>query len=148
MKFENFLTPDEEQQVADAISEAENGTSGEIRVHIDKKCSGDALERAHYLFEKMDMYNTQFRNGVLVYIAIDDHKLAIFGDEGIHASVDDTFWQSEIDLLIEHFKNENYLDGISKVVHDIGQKLSENFPFDQKGDLNELDNEIRYGDGE
>lgn len=147
MKFESFLTKEEEQLVADAIELAEKNTSGEIRIHIDKKCKSDALESAKTVFAKMKMHETAFRNGVIVYIAIDDHKLAIFGDEGIHTKVDDSFWQKEIEILIDYFKKEAYLDGITTVIHEIGDKLSENFPFDQKGDKNELDNEITYGDG-
>ncbi len=146
MKFTNFLTPEDEKEVSLAIAAAERNTSGEIRVHIDKNCKGDPLDRAKSLFQKLDMHQTQFRNGVLIYISIDDHKLAIFGDEGIYSTLDADFWQYEIDILTEHFGKGHYLDGLVEVVSQIGKKLKENFPFEQKGDLNELDNEISYGE--
>ncbi|MCH8496024.1 MAG: TPM domain-containing protein [Balneolales bacterium] len=147
MEIEAFLSPEQENQLAEAIAEAERNTSGEIKIHLDKKCSGDALERAKKLFVKMKMNETKFRNGVIIYVAVDDHKLAIFGDEGIHSSVGESFWKQEIDLLVNYFKKGEYLQGLSLVTAQIGEKLSENFPFDQKGDTNELDNEITYSQG-
>jgi uncharacterized membrane protein len=147
MKIEAFLSKDQEEAIAAAISAAERQTSGEIKVHLDLKCSGDPLERTRTLFTEMNMQKTQFRNGVLIYVATDDHKLAIFGDEGIHSCVGDAFWQQEIDLMVSHFKKGEYQEGITQVIAQIGEKLHENFPFEQKGDTNELDNEVTYGSG-
>ncbi|MCC5925198.1 MAG: TPM domain-containing protein [Bacteroidetes bacterium] len=147
MDIETFLTNEQEEAIASAIAEAERQTSGEIKVHIDLKCSGDALERAKTLFGEMNMHKTQFRNGVLIYVATDDHKLAVFGDEGIHSCVGDTFWQQEIDLMVSYFKKGEYQRGLTEVIAQIGEKLRTNFPFDQKGDTNELDNEVTYGSG-
>ena len=42
MKIEDFLSPDEESEIVDAITTAENHTSGEIRVHLEKKFKGNA----------------------------------------------------------------------------------------------------------
>lgn len=147
MNIEAFLSPDQEKAIAEAIAEAERQTSGEIKVHIDLTCTGDALERTREVFAEMKMHETRFRNGVLIYIATDDHKLAIYGDEGIHQCVGNTFWQAEIDLMVSHFKQGEYQQGLTEVIRQIGEKLRENFPFDQKGDTNELDNEVTYGKG-
>ena len=83
-----FLSSDDELAVVQAIQQAEKKTSGEVRVHIEKKCpKKDPIKRATSLFQKLGMHKTELRNGVIVYVATEDHLLAIWGDEGIHTKV-------------------------------------------------------------
>jgi uncharacterized membrane protein len=139
-----FLSQEQEEHIVEAIQQAEEATSGEIRVHIEKKCSDDSpIERAKQVFSDLKMHETELRNGVIVYIAWKDHKVAIWGDEGIHDKVGQSFWEEEVELLISYFKKEDYETGISEVVLQIGQKLKEYFPF-QKDDVNELSDSISY----
>lgn len=140
-----FLSQEQEEHIVDAIRQAEEATSGEIRVHVEKKCKADsAIERAKEVFVELKMHETEFRNGVIVYVAWKDHKLAIWGDEGIHGKVGQKFWEDEVNLLIKYFKQDDYETGLAEVVLQIGQKLKENFPFEQKGEVNELSNQISY----
>lgn len=138
-----FLSKEEEREVIDAIKEAEKSTSGEIRVHIDKKCKKDPLERAKEIFGKLKMHETEQRNGVILYLSAKDHKIAIWGDEGIHEKVGQKFWEDEMELLVKYFKAGDYATGLSEVIKQIGEKLSEFFPY-QRDDINELSNEISY----
>jgi uncharacterized membrane protein len=139
-----FLTKEQEEHIVEAIQQAEEATSGEIRVHIEKKCNADSpIERARQVFSELKMHETELRNGVIVYIAWKDHKVAIWGDQGIHEKVGQSFWEDEVKLLISYFKKEDYETGISEVTLQIGQKLKEYFPY-QKGDINELSNTISY----
>lgn len=139
-----FLTKEQEEHIVEAIQQAEEATSGEIRVHIEKKCKADSpIQRAKQVFSELKMHETELRNGVIVYIAWKDHKVAIWGDQGIHDKVGQSFWENEVELLISYFKKEDYETGISEVTLQIGQKLKEFFPF-QKGDVNELSNTISY----
>lgn len=140
-----FLSQEQEEHIVDAIRQAEEATSGEIRVHIEKKCKAETpIDRAKEVFAELKMHETEFRNGVIVYVAWKDHKLAIWGDEGIHGKVGQKFWEEEVELLVKYFKENDYETGLSEVVLQIGQKLKENFPFDQKGEVNELSDEISY----
>lgn len=140
-----FLSQEQEEHIVDAIRQAEEATSGEIRVHIEKKCKAETpVDRAKEVFAELKMHETEFRNGVIVYVAWKDHKLAIWGDEGIHGKVGQKFWEEEVELLVKYFKENDYETGLSEVVLQIGQKLKENFPFDQKGEVNELSDEISY----
>lgn len=140
-----FLTQDQEERIVESIRQAEEATSGEVRVHIEKKCKAEsAIERAKEVFAELKMHETEFRNGVIVYVAFKDHKAAIWGDEGIHDKVGQAFWEDELALLIKYFKEDDYETGLSEVVLQIGQKLKENFPYEQKGETNELSDEISY----
>ena len=80
-----YFTPAEKEAIVDAIREAEKNTSGEIRVHIENHAKKATLDRAAQVFADLKMHKTALRNGVLVYVALEDHKLAILGDAGINA---------------------------------------------------------------
>ncbi|WP_020402640.1 TPM domain-containing protein [Gracilimonas tropica] len=140
-----FLTQKQEEHIVDAIRQAEETTSGEIRVHVEKKCKAEnPIDRAKEVFAELKMHETESRNGVIVYVAWKDQKVAIWGDEGIHGKVGQKFWEDEVALMIKYFKEEDYETGLSEVVLQIGQKLKENFPYDKKEDVNELSDQISY----
>ena len=145
-KKKNFFTEAETKQVVDAIQFAEQRTSGEVRVYVESRCRYmDPLDRAAEIFYMLDMKATKDRNAVLLYIAMKDRQLAIFGDEGIHKKVGSEYWSNEVRLMINKFDTENYGEGISQCVKDIGESLHQHFPFDSKGDKNELPDEIVFG---
>lgn len=146
MPRSEFLTKVEEQQIVDAINKAEQQTSGEIRVHIEHNCKRDPLERAARIFHDLGMDQTKLQNGVLIYIASEDHKAAVYAGQGIHSQVEEGFWNDVLHLLIEHFKKDAYEEGIEKAVYKVGNKLTELYPYHLKGDLDELSNEISYHD--
>ncbi len=140
----HFFTPEQEQQVIAAIQEAEKNTSGEIRVHIEPTTDKEAYERAQEVFFQLEMDKTAQQNGVLFYVAYESHLFAILGDKGIDAVVPDDFWQEEVDLVIRHFKEEQYAEGLSKAILEAGKKLKAYFPY-QDDDINELSDEISKG---
>lgn len=146
MPARQFLTEKEEKQIIEAINEAEKKTSGEIRVHIEHNCYADPLVRAAQIFHDLGMDETRLKNGVLIYIATEDHKAAVYGGKGINEEVEDGFWDEVLRILIDHFKQEAYEEGIENAVHAVADKLGELFPYHQKGELNELSNEISFHD--
>src|SRR6478735_3091048 len=87
-----FFTETEQQQIIEAIKQAELNTSGEIRLHIEPTCDGDPYERAQKVFESLGMQTTELKNGVLFYLAYKSKKFAIIGDKGIHEKVSQQFW--------------------------------------------------------
>ena len=50
-----FLTPEESQRLAAAIEEAENQTSGEIKVVLARHCWTDIRAKASHLFKKFNL---------------------------------------------------------------------------------------------
>lgn len=145
-KKEDFFTVDEKQQIVDAVQNAERMTSGEVRVFVENRCSYmDAIDRAKEIFSELRMNETHDRNAVLVYVALKDKQLAIFGDEGIHNKLGNEYWNTEVKKMIDNFNKENYADGIKQVVEDIGEALTRLFPFNNDTDKNELPDEIVFG---
>lgn len=138
------FTKAEEQRIIDAIKAAEENTSGEIRIHIERKCKKDVYAEAVEVFERLGMTKTELRNGVLILVALDDHKFAIIGDKGINEKVPQNFWEETKDLMLAHFKEGRIADGIIEGITDAGEQLKQYFPY-QSNDENELDDDISYG---
>lgn len=143
MASKEFLTEKQEQRIIEAIREAEQQTSGEIRIHIEQSSEQDSLERAAYIFHELGMDQTQLQNGVLIYIADEDHQAAIYAGKGIHQQVEEDYWSSILNQLIAHFKKQEFEQGIRETVRRVGTKLADLFPSDGR-DSNELSDEISY----
>lgn len=143
-KVEDFLTKAEEQEVVEAIRLAEKNTSGEIRVHLEKKTSIDPIARAVEVFNELNMNQTHLRNGVIIYVAVKSKQFAIYGDEGINNKVEDDFWNSTKDIMVKNFKNSANKLALIEGIQNIGEQLKKYFPF-QDDDTNELSNEISKG---
>ncbi|MBS4058614.1 MAG: TPM domain-containing protein [Bacteroidales bacterium] len=141
---QDFFTQTQKDQIIKAIAHAENETSGEIRVHIESHCKHDVLDRAAFLFEKLGIKKTADRNGVLFYLAINDRKFAIIGDSGINAVVEKNFWEDVKEMLREHFKQGDFVTGLTKGIELSGMKLKHHFPH-KANDVNELSDEISFG---
>ena len=145
MSVQKYFTEENKLQITNAIRVAETNTSGEIRVHIEKHCKGDVLDQAAYVFEKLAIHKTELRNGVLFYLAVDDHKFAILGDAGINEKVAEDFWESTKELVLEKLKEGKYAEGLALGIIKAGEQLKANFPY-QADDVNELSDEISFGE--
>jgi uncharacterized membrane protein len=144
MSINKFFSPEQKEQIVQAIKDAEQMTSGEIRVHLESKCKGDALPQAIKWFRKLKMHKTHLRNGVLLYLAVQDRKFAIYGDEGINKVVPENFWADVKQEMQQNFTGGRFTDGIILGIQRVGQKLKEFFPH-QKDDVDELSDEISTG---
>ncbi len=144
MKTTIFLTKEEEKEVVEAIQQAEKDTSGEIRVHLEKTTAIDPMERAIAVFFELEMNKTKDANGVLIYVATQDNKFAICGDKGINEVVPSDFWESTKQIMISHFKNKNFKQGLIDGILKAGTELKKYFPH-QDDDVDELSNEISKG---
>jgi len=144
MGVQKYFSEADKLQITNAIRVAEMNTSGEIRVHIENKCVGDVLDRAAYIFEKLEMHKTALRNGVLFYLAMDDRKFAILGDAGINKEVAEDFWESTKEVVIKKLKEGKIAEGLANGIIKAGDQLKSHFPY-QKDDINELSDDISFG---
>ncbi len=144
MSPKEFLGKENEILIVKAIERAEHQTSGEISVHFESKCKEEVLDRAAWLFKKLKMHETKDRNGVLIYLSIDDHKFAIIGDAGINKVVPEGFWNDIKEMMIGHFSKGEFTTGLINGIEKTGEHLKKYFPW-QEDDVNELPDEISYG---
>jgi len=139
-----FFSAAEESQIVAAIRSAENNTSGEIRVHVEVGAKAPALDVAPRIFRELGMDKTKDRNGIMILLAVDRREFAIIGDEGIDKVVSVDFWDTERDLMQQHFRRGDFAGGIALAIQQVGAKLKQFFPY-QDDDVNELPDEISYG---
>lgn len=145
-KQPEFFTAQETDRILSAIREAERRTSGEVRIFVESRCRFvDAIDRAAEIFFQLKMDGTAQRNGVLLYIAVRDHQVAVFGDEGIHQKVGPQYWNDKVHNMLAHFRQEHLVDGVIECIYDIGEALYQHFPYNLDTDKNELPDEIVFG---
>jgi uncharacterized membrane protein len=145
------LTDADLDAIVTAVREAEQRTSAEIRVHVEPRVVHgrrpgvtDALERARRVFAELGMHRTAQRSGVLVYLAIEDHKLAVVGDEGIHAHVGDDYWNGVRDRMVERLRAGAMRAALIGAVTEVGVTLARFFPR-RPDDVDELPDDISLG---
>ena len=137
------FSPSEEQRFEAAITQAELMTSGEIRLHVEDHCREDALNHARKAFERLEMHKTADRNAVLLYLALMDHKVAIYGDHGINSTVGLQYWSAVVDIVTSHARKGDLVTGLEQAILEIGRILKTYYPYSDD-DVNELTNTITY----
>ena len=141
-----FFSEPEKQQMVEAIRRAEQRTSGEVRVFVESRCRFvDAIDRAAEIFFQLRMEETEDRNATLIYVAVRDRQVAVFGDQGIYQRLGQQYWDEEVKKMLEHFTREHLADGICQAINDLGEALHQHFPFERDTDKNELPDEIVFG---
>ncbi|MCF0053134.1 TPM domain-containing protein [Dyadobacter chenwenxiniae] len=146
MATDSLLFSEKDQQrIIEAIKQAETQTSGEVKVHIEKKCPApDVMERAKEVFLFLNLHRTALQNGVLFYLAYEDRKFAVLGDKGINEKVPHDFWNSTKDLLKQHFAKGEFIEGLVHGIAEAGFQLKIHFPYNSN-DINELPDDISFG---
>ena len=145
-KRKHFFSPKENDLIVQCIREAEMQTSGEIRLFVESRCKYvDPLDRAQEIFQNLKMAETEFRNGVLFYVATEDKQLALFADKGIHEATGNEYWKNVVREILDDFSKKNIVAGITTTIISIGTALKNHFPYDKMIDKNELPDEIIFG---
>lgn len=137
-----MFTAQEQQLIIDKVNEFEAKTSSNIHIHVRKKCQKDALKDAQTFFMRHKMDQTQHRNAVLIFIGETSKRFAIIGDKAIHEKVQQAFWDNSRNVLVEHFKQGDFLGGLIAVVEEIGPRLVKHFPKCDSHDHDDEQNKL------
>jgi len=132
--------------VREAIEAAEKETSGEIRVSVSTFFWGSVRRNAERAFARLGMTATADRNGVLFFVVPSRRRFAILGDEGIHARVGQEFWDGVAAAVSERFRAGDFTGGLVAGIAEAGLRLAEHFPYQGERDVNELPDEVDFGD--
>ena len=143
-----FLDESDLDAITRAIKTAESRTSAEIRVHLERRVprrlfrrAPDVLTRAQHVFRRLGMHRTAERHGVLIYLAVEDRRLAVVGDEGIHGRVGGSHWHRVRDLMVEKLRANAPREAIECAIEELGRALAEHYPR-RPDDRNELSDEV------
>jgi uncharacterized membrane protein len=111
-----------------AIRDAEQKTSGQIRVSISPKHIDDPVAAAQAEFLRKGMNQSPERNGVLIFVSPRSQKFAVIGDEAVHAKCGDEFWRKLAEVMTGYFRKSEFTPGIIHGVQKAGELLAEHFP--------------------
>ena len=122
-----FMIQLHHDSVIAAIREAEQKTSGEIRVFISHKHTEDPVAAAQEEFMRTGMNKSRERNSVLIFVSPRAHKFAVIGDEAVHAKCGDEFWRKLTDAMTGYFRKSEFTEGIVHGVKKAGELLAVHF---------------------
>jgi uncharacterized membrane protein len=128
MKVKHFLSALEHDRVHRAIQSAEEGTSGDIVVHISRRKVEDPLAAANYEFQKLRLKTGTDKNSLLIFLAPKSQKFAVVGGTALHAKVGQAWWDELVALLTRHFKEGRFTDGLVATIEHAGRALKSHFP--------------------
>jgi len=133
--------------IESAIRAAEARTSGEIRFVIETALDIPELwaglsprERAAQVFAQMGVWDTELRNGVLIYVLMADRDVEIVADRGAAARIAASEWEAAGRVMEGHFRSAKFAEGALACVAAVGGLLAREFPA-SAGDRNELPNQ-------
>jgi uncharacterized membrane protein len=141
MKAKTFFSQLDHDRMVAAIVEAEQHTSGEIRVYVSHRRMNDVRHAAIRHFHKLGMHQTKHRNAVLIFVAPESQSFFVVGDESVHAKCGEAFWTQVAAEMQEQFRQARFTDGIVHGIHTAGKLLAQHFPRDHAG-RNELPDSI------
>ncbi len=128
-------------------SEAQHG--GEIRVAAEAGLPWSYLrrgatprERAVAMFAKLGVWDTERRNGVLIYLLLAEHAIEIVADRGLNREISAAQWSELIARMSGAFKAGHFEDGLTQALEEVSALLVAHFPLGEgAADRNELPDE-------
>lgn len=126
--YTNTLSMTDKTTLENKISNFEKQTTNEIAVVIIPSLDGDTIENvAQSIFSKWGIGKKDKNNGVLLLVALEEHKTRIhtgYGVEGDLTDLSTSYIQSEI--MTPAFRTGDYYTGISGAVDKIIESLGGN----------------------
>jgi uncharacterized membrane protein len=129
-----------------AIEHSEKEHAGEIRFVVEAGLHPIEIlykktpkKRAIELFGRLNIWDTERNNGVLIYLLLADRDVEIVADRGIHRLVGDATWETichDMELL---FKRGEFEAGVLLGIKEISEKLAHHFPLSGQN-KNEISN--------
>lgn len=138
----------DDDRVKAAIAAAEKETSGEIRVSVSRFFYGSVRRAAERAFARLGMRATKDRNGILFFVVPSRRRFVVVGDEGIHAKVGQEFWDQLVAAMSGDFRKGRFNEGLIQGIGECGRLLAVHFPYQGERDVNELPDDIDFGDKE
>ena len=143
-RLRRAFPPEALRQIETEIAALERTHSGEMRFAVEAGLGPwaalrglNAQQRAKELFASLRVWETERRNGVLVYLLLADHAVEVVADSGIHALAGSETWNAVVVEMQAHFASGRFGDGVVAGLRRIAGVLAEHFPR-REGDVNEL----------
>jgi uncharacterized membrane protein len=142
------------QAIEAAIRAAERTHGGEIRFAIETSLdfrrlwSGEtSRQRAHAVFSRLRVWDTERNNGVLIYVLLADRQIEIIADRGFAGRVGDEEWQAACRCMETEFCARQFEAGALAGVRRVSTLIARHFPW-LAADDNELPDAPALVDGD
>ncbi len=143
------LPPDMLQRLAQRITASEQRHTGQIRICVEVGLplsyiwrGAGARERAITQFGKLRVWDTEYNNGVLIYLLLADHAIEIVADRGLTQCVSPATWHATVAHMSEAFRTDHYEDGLTQALAEVSALLVTHFPRDAAQGLDDRGNEL------
>ncbi len=117
------------------VHDSEKKHSGEIRLCIEAGLPTSYLwkrlsvrDRAIAMFGKLRVWDTEFNNGVLIYLLYAEHKIEIVADRGLKAHVSDDEWKAIVERMREPLRAGKFEEGLGLAIDAVEALLEKHFP--------------------
>ena len=124
------------ERIQQRVAASEKHHSGEIRVCIEAglpisylKRDAPARERAVMMFGKLRVWDTEYNNGVLIYLLLAEHAIEIVADRGLARHVDAAEWQRIVATMSAAFKAGEFEAGLNQAVDAVDALLARHYPL-------------------
>ncbi|OWY28777.1 TPM domain-containing protein [Herbaspirillum robiniae] len=127
------------------IAAGEKMHRAQVRVIVEASLSLGAIwrresarQRAHELFSRYRIWDTEENCGVLVYLNLADHKVEIVADRGVSRLVTRRQWQDVCGVMTAGYARGAYHDSTLQALGQLNALLAGVMPNDGASDRNEL----------
>jgi uncharacterized membrane protein len=122
-------------EIEAAIKASKTAHVGEISFTVEGALHSTPLfkdrssrDRALEIFAERRVWDTEHRNGLLIYLLLADRAVEIVADRGISARVDPHEWESICRTMEDAFRRGHFEDGVISGIEAVTQLLVEHFP--------------------
>lgn len=141
---QRVIAPDMLDRLAKRVAASERRHSGEIRICVEASLPMSYLwrlraqntlpqlirQRAVTMFGKLQMWDTEHNNGVLIYVLLAEHAIEIVADRGVARHVSQAQWEAMVARMADAFRQRRYEDGLTQALEETSALLMAHFAVD------------------
>ncbi|MGE8557191.1 MAG: TPM domain-containing protein [Acinetobacter sp.] len=141
-----YFSKQDQDAIAQAVTQAECGHVGEIQVVIEghlpvnQAYYQETRMRARQLFAELGVWDTEYNSGVLLYINLCERKVEIVIDRGIKTATQQMIWDEICQQMIAQLIQQQFKQAVITGVMNIGEVLNQFYTESIKEQDNELAN--------
>jgi uncharacterized membrane protein len=145
-QVKRHFSPQSLRKIQSAIASSEKMHAGEIRFVVEAGLhpleilfKKSPRARAIELFGRLNIWDTEHNNGVLIYLLLADRDVEIIGDRGIDQHIGHDGWEQICREMETLFRQGQFEAGVLHGIHQISTVLTQYFP-QQGASRNEISN--------
>ena len=130
------------ERLESRVAVSERRHSGEIRLCVEAGLplsylwrNLSARQRAVTMFGKLRVWDTEYNNGVLIYLLLAEHAIEIVADRGVARVVPQAHWQALVGAMREAFRGGRFEEGLAQAVDAVDATLARHFAL-RDGEVN------------